>query len=553
MSRAFASRIRSHLSSLGLVAVLGASAAGAAACDTTELDPAAPAEVSELDQAVEAMGGLDALRAITNERIAAHGERYFPLQGAAYGQPRHLSTFDYVRTAEYDADRLHIDHDHQHRYLYDGRYQFTEVVDGTAGYVSGKDGYYPSAPESAMYSSRVTSNLEHARLVSPLRLLREAISDPSRVVDRGSREVDGRRYLVLAVGGPGEQPTELLIDPRTHLPVSAQRWADNPPLGDTLIEARYSDYRPVSGVQVPYRVELREGGLALHTEARSEIALNVATGAETYAIPDAFRPPAVTYEPRLGELGERSSELMENIKYLAQPFFYYDQAGIPVTLNELAPGVQHVIGATHNSLLIEQSDHLVLVDTPTPFPGWSHAVLDEIKRRYPTKPIRYVVVSHFHNDHSGGLRNFVAGGGVTVLVGAPSAPFYEQVLANPHTLVADQLAKQPVPVALDPVTEREVLSGAGHEIQVHRVKTTHANDMLIAYLPAEKLLFTADLFNPNLAGPGTSIPFENPKFVAMAGELFDEIRRLGLDVERIAGAHGGGTATLEQLRLAAGR
>jgi glyoxylase-like metal-dependent hydrolase (beta-lactamase superfamily II) len=530
-----------------------AGALGSAACDAAEPDPSEPAEGTELDRAIEAMGGQDALRAVTNERIAAHGERYFPLQGASYGEPRHLATFDYVRTAEYDADRLHIEHDHQHRYLYDGRYRFTEVVDGTAGYVSGKDGYYPAEPETAMFSSRVTSNREHARLVSPLRLLREAITDPSRVVDRGTREVGGQRYQVVAVGGPGEQPIELLIDPQTHLPTSAQRWADNPPLGDTLIEARYSDYRPVGGVQLPYRVELREGGLALHTEERSEIALNVATGTETYAIPEAFRPPAVSYEPRLGALGERSFELMENIKYLALPFFYYDQAGVPVVMNELAPGVMHVIGATHNSLLVEQRDHLVLVDTPTPFPGWSHAVLDEIKRRYPTKPIRYVVVSHFHNDHSGGLRNFVAGGGATVLVGAPSAPFYEQVLANPHTLVADRLAQQPVPVMLAPVAERQVLSGAGHEIQVHRVKTTHANDMLIAYLPAEKLLFTADLFNPNMAGPGTSIPFENPKFVTMAGELFDEVRRLGLDVQTIAGAHGGGTATFEQLRAAAGR
>jgi hypothetical protein len=38
-----------------------------------------------------------------------------------------------------------------------------------------------------MFSSRVTSELQHARLVSPLRLIREALGDPSRVTDQGSR------------------------------------------------------------------------------------------------------------------------------------------------------------------------------------------------------------------------------------------------------------------------------------------------------------------------------------------------------------------------------
>jgi glyoxylase-like metal-dependent hydrolase (beta-lactamase superfamily II) len=536
MSRAFA---KHNLRSLALVGI-----AGSAACETSP-------EATELDRVVLAMGGHDAVSAATNERIVAHGDRYFPGQGASYTEPRHLSTFDYVRTAELDADRLHIDHDHVHDYLYDDRYRFTEVVDGTAGFVAGHDGYFPAPLESTMFSSRVTSELQHARLVSPLRLIREALGDPSRVTDRGTLEVEGRTYPVLAIAGPGEQPVELLIDPETHLPASARRLEDNPPLGDTLIEARFDDYRPVDGLQLPHRVDLRAGGLPLHSEQRSSITLNVATGPETYAIPASFQPPQVAYEPRLGELGQRSFELMVSIKYLALPVFYFDQAGTPVVMNELAPGVLHIVGMTHHSLLIERSDHLVMVETPTPFPGWSQAVLDEIKRRYPTKPIRYIVVSHFHNDHSGGIRNFVDGGGVTVLVGAASAPFYDRVLATPHTLVSDRLAERPVPVAIQAVEDRAVLADPARAIEVHHVQTTHANDMLIVYLPGQKLLFTADLFNPNFGGIGMSVP--NPKFAVMARELYDEVIRLGLDVQTIAGAHGQGTATFEELRIAAGR
>jgi glyoxylase-like metal-dependent hydrolase (beta-lactamase superfamily II) len=536
MSRAFVSR---QLGSLGLLLV-----AGAAACE-------APPDLTAVDQTVLAMGGADALAEVTNERVVAHGDRYFPEQGASHTESRHLSSFNYVRTAELDTDRLHIAHDHEHDYLYDGRYRFTEVVDGTAGFVAGQDAVYPSPAQSAMLASRAVANLQHTRLVSPLRLLREVITDPSRVVDRGTREVDGRRYLALTIAGPGERPLELLIDPRTHLPARARRWEDSAPLGDTLIEARFDDYRPVGGVQVPHRVALFANGLPLHSEERSSVALNVATGPETYAIPDEYRPPAAPYEPRLGELGARSSELMTSITYLALPVFHFDQAGTPVGFTELAPGVMHVTGLTHNSLLIERSDHLVLVDASTPFAVRSRSVLAEIERRYPGKPIRYVVVSHFHNDHSGGVRHFVAGGGATVVVGAPSAPFYERVLGNPHTLAPDQLAEQPVPVAIQAVEERAVLPGAGRTVEVHRVRTVHANDMLIVYLPGEKILFNADMFSPDPATNGAPVP--NPKLRVFAGELHDEVRRLGLDVETIAGAHGVGTGTLEQLRLGAGR
>lgn len=529
------------LRSLSLVAITGA-----AACDE-------PAELSALDRTALALGGHDAILAVTNERVAAEGDRYFPEQGASYTESRHLSKFKYVRTTELDTARHRIEHDHEHVYLYDGRYQFTEVVDGDLGFVTGKDAMYPAPPESAMFSSRVTAELQHTRLLSPLRVVREALADPSRVVDRGAREVDGRRYLVLAVAGEGEQPVELLIDARTHLPALAQRWEDTPPLGDVLIEARFEDYREVGGVAVPYRVDVRAGGLPLHAERRSSVELDVATTPETYAIPEAFRPPAALHEPRLAALGARSAELMTNIKYLALPVFHFDQEATPVGFDALAPGVAHVTGPTHHSLVVEMSDHLVVVEPATPFAGRPRAVRDAIEQRYPGKPIRYVVVSHFHNDHSGGVRHFLAGGGVTLVAGAPSVPFYERALANPHTVAPDALAQQPVPVAIQPVEDRTVLTDGARTVEVLRVPTTHANDMVVVYLPGEKILFTADLYNPNFFGPSNGQPLPNPKFAAMAAELYDEVTRRGLSIEKIAGGHGQGTATMEELQTGAGR
>jgi len=506
-------------------------------------------EKSTLDQVLQAMGGAEALRAVDNEQVEAQGSRHSPEQGFSPSMPRHLSNFSYVRTAELGADRLHLDHDHVTSYLSPLRYEFEETVDGTSGFVNGRDTLFAPPETKGMFTSRATAELQHTRLTSPLRVLRAALANPASVKEEADIELERRKLKVLAFHEEQQPVLRLLIDPDTFLPVAARVLEDHPPLGDTVVEARFSDYREVSGVKFPFHVRVTLDGTECHWEARTRISVNVPTADSTYAVPAAFRPPELPSVPALADFGRRSTQLLLGLKYLTQTFFYFDQSGLPITLNALAPGVQHVMGPSHNMLLVEMKDSLLLVDAPLFYPERSEATLRAIKARYPGKPIRYVIASHFHSDHVGGIRHFAAEGGVTVLAGAPAVPFYQRVFSNPHTVAPDRLALNPVPVQVEGVETLKVLDDGERRVEAHRIQSFHSDDMLIVYLPREKLLFVADLFNPGLFPPGQPAPYV---WGVVAGQLHDEVRRLGLDVERIAGGHGG-TGTMEELRRIGGR
>ena len=507
-------------------------------------------EKSTLDQAVEAMGGAQALKSVANEVVEAYGSRQSPEQGSSISVPRHLSNFTYVRTAGIEEDHLHLEHDHVTTYLTPDRYEFKEVVNGMSGFVDGKDTVFSQRETKGMFTSRATAELAHTRLTSPLRVLRGALANPAIVQEEQDIEVNQRMFKVLVIREEGEPELRLLIDPETFLPAAARVLEDHPPIGDTVVDAWFSDYRDVSGVKFPFHVRITLDGVEAHSEDRESIAVNVSAPASTYEIPASFLPPAQPVVPALADLGKRSTQLLQNLKYLTQTFFYFDQSGLPITLNELAPGVVHVVGPSHHSLLVEMKDYLVLVDTPLFYPERSEATLSAIKARYPNKPIQYVIASHFHSDHIGGIRHFVADGGVTVLAGEPSVPFYQRVFSNPHTVAPDRLARNPVPVVVEGVRTLKVLDDGEHSVEAHRIQSIHSNDTLIVYLPKEKILFVADLYNPGLFPPGQAAPYV---WGVASGGLYDEVTRLGLDVQMIAGGHGFGTGTMESLRVTGGR
>jgi glyoxylase-like metal-dependent hydrolase (beta-lactamase superfamily II) len=124
------------------------------------------------------------------------------------------------------------------------------------------------------------------------------------------------------------------------------------------------------------------------------------------------------------------------------------------------------------------------------------AIIDEAKRLIPNKPIRYVVNTHNHVDHSGGLRAFVAEGS-TIITHQINKPYFEKVFSVPHTLGPDKLTQSKKKPSFETMTEKKVLTDGNHVIELHHVLNSGHNDGLImAYLPKEKILVEADSFNP---------------------------------------------------------
>src|SRR5262249_4384716 len=115
---------------------------------------------------------------------------------------------------------------------------------------------------------------------------------------------------------------------------------------------------------------------------------------------------------------------------------------IQIKSEKIGDGVWFLNFGAPQSLLIEFKDHVVIIEGPTG-DDRSTATIAEVKRMFPNKPIKYVVNTHHHSDHSGGIRAYVAEG-IPIITHKSHKRYYEQeIFKNPHTVNPDRLARMP--------------------------------------------------------------------------------------------------------------
>ena len=281
----------------------------------------------------------------------------------------------------------------------------------------------------------------------------------------------------------------------------------DPVLGDTPVVTQYSDYRDFSGVKFPTRIRQTMAGSPVLDLAVNDVQPNAPI---SIAVPEA----------------------VQNAKEV-------------VTAEKAAEGVWFLAGGSHNSAAIEMKDYVILVESPL-YDARALAVIEEVRKLVPGKPIRYVVNSHNHFDHSGGVRAAV-GEGAALVVQAQSKPYYEKVLANPNRISPDHLAKSGKKAKVVPVNEKLVLDDGARKVEIHRLHpSNHVDTFLMVYLPAEKILIQADAFTP---GPPNSPPPAPPHNYNQT-TLVESIERLKLQVDRHLPLHGRMVPNAELYRAA---
>jgi glyoxylase-like metal-dependent hydrolase (beta-lactamase superfamily II) len=246
-------------------------------------------------------------------------------------------------------------------------------------------------------------------------------------------------------------------------------------VGDLLVEFDYSNYQNLNGVQVPGRIVQRQAGLTTFDANIKTATPNPPNLAELLTL-----PPAPAGQGGGGGGGGQ------------QP-----PAAPPV--DKLGDGV-FKIGGNYTSLAVDMGDHILVVES-----GQSDqrgtAVMAAAKQAIPNKPIRFVVNSHPHFDHASGLAAAVAEG-ATILTHANNEQVVERLLSGPRTLTGDSLSKvsNRRTNVVEGVGERDVRKGTtGKVVEIHHIPNEHSDGMVAVYLPAEKVLYTADMtvVNPN--------------------------------------------------------
>jgi glyoxylase-like metal-dependent hydrolase (beta-lactamase superfamily II) len=214
------------------------------------------------------------------------------------------------------------------------------------------------------------------------------------------------------------------------------------------------------------------------------------------------------------------------------------QATFPVGVEttKLADGVYLLGGASHNSVAVEFRTFIAVVEAPLDEKR-NLAVIDEIVRLMPNKPIRYVINTHQHHDHIGGLRAYMHIG-ATIVTHAKNFGFYTRDVLNyaPRTLAPDMVSLWP-PTELaegyyyEQVTENYVLSDGARSMHMSYVHPLpHVEGMLMAYLPGERMVIQADLVDTHEPLPATP--------TASHRTFFNQVRKLNLDVAQIVPIHG---------------
>ncbi len=339
---------------------------------------------------------------------------------------------------------------------------------------------------------------------------------------------------------------------------------DNGMLGDTKWEATFSNYKDFGGVKVPTSIVQRQGGPKIWEMTVADVKVNQPVDLTAPARGGRGGPGGPGGAAKGGKGGDGKG------KGAPPEFAGGDGKGkggpgaakggpggggpAAIESEDLGGGFWLVTGG-YGAVVGNFKDYIVVIEGPS---GDMRAdqIIAEAKRLVPGKPIKYVINTHAHFDHSQGLRDFVAEG-ATIITHQANKGYFEKVLANPHTLVPDNLQKKnpKAKIKVEYAGDKKVLTDGTHTIELHRVQnSTHSAGILIAYLPAQKIVVEADEFNV-LGNPAPTTPAANPNQYQI--NLLANIERLKLDVDRIIPIHLPNPqtrkVTLTELKLAAGK
>jgi glyoxylase-like metal-dependent hydrolase (beta-lactamase superfamily II) len=305
--------------------------------------------------------------------------------------------------------------------------------------------------------------------------------------------------------------------------VRVQTFVPTPFLGDTVEEKTYGGYKQFGNVKFPTRFHHHT---SWDNEERPQgFVLGVAAGGH-----NSFNITISNVQPNVCGEAVIAPETVVN-------------ATVPpvrVESQKLADGVFYLTGGSHHSVAMEFRDFVTVVEAPQD-EARSLAVIAEVKKLFPRKRIKYVVNTHHHFDHSGGLRTYVHEGAFIVAHREIVPYYYHEVMSlAPRTLEPDRLSLYPP----DEFQETYAIEGVQNDnftisdgtriMDVHLVEgNPHAAGMLMVHLPRERILIEADLFTP----PAPNAPLPTAPSAASIS-LFDNVQRLKLNVTQIVPIHG---------------
>jgi len=302
------------------------------------------------------------------------------------------------------------------------------------------------------------------------------------------RKVDGKTYTMLTwsptVTSASGKPYMIngYVNDSTNLVERVETWLGENIMGDMHILATYNGWKDFGGAMAPAKIVQTRGGLPFFDV---EVTAARANPSDIATLAPAPPPPAGRGGGAPGGGGPGGPP------------------ALTVTSEKLGDGLYRLTTGpgSYDSVIVEFKDYVMMLEAGQSIARGS-AYIAETKKLIPNKPIRYVMNTHPHSDHTGGLPALVAEG-ATIITQKNNEAFLDKALNTPRTLLDDVLAKNPKKAKIEEVGEKKVYSDGTRTVEIYHIAPApHSNGLLVAYIPKERVLFQGDFSLPNPGQPG---------------------------------------------------
>ncbi len=432
-------------------------------------------------------------------------------------------------------------------YAYESDFSFVEVLDGTKGTSEGTTGFFSQyfagfgVLGDPMFSTKLAARQKTNMMSSPLAM--------AKMISSGAT-VKGGTLGTFTIGfntsnlgfGAATPDLELVINTTTKLPLKSQVIENDPLYGDVVYEVEYSNWTTVDGIQYPGKLTHIFDGHVIRIETLNNIEIN-----PSFDVADlTVTASDWTYDANEAKSGHISSQFhyrMLMVSFAEDfPVEFTEATDPSATPSATVPNdanVYRVSGdfQSHYTYAFKVNGELVIYDSPLNNKRTS-AALNKIRTDFSTDPIKYVVNSHNHFDHIGGIRGSLAEGG-DLVVGAGSKTAFESILQKPYTVLSNPIEGLTVNVV--GVTEEMVVGTGDDQIILYILPTEHAetDDFIMIYKPSTQTIYMADVYNPGFgfawAGLGT---FNQERSIRLAKDIVNFVDSKGITVLTSYAIHG---------------
>ena len=458
-----------------------------------------------LEAGIAALGGLQAVRQAEDVTVKVSGLSYARNQSVRVEPPYDAMTRD---------ENLFIDVRNR-RYIVETRDPLPGgFVFGGKTVVNGGQGFFVNPRDKTITPINMSNfnSIGIIRRVPHLLLLAAFENAPATLRWLGEESYDGRNHNVITFASSNGIQWTLFFDARTNLLTKYEQLVSDNLVGDSVQETIFPGYRLVGDLKVPIARISKRAGEVIEDVKYVDVQFNTRPAESAFAKPEGFEELPVPTPAAIKE-------------------------------TKLADGV-YLFESASNSLVVLFDDYALVVE---PYAGGRGAkpTINKIREMAPGKPIKYIVATHHHDDHTGGLRSYVAEG-ITIVTTPRNQRYFEAMATGNFTVNPDDQSRNPRQSLFEFVqNKKRVFTDGKQTVEIIDIgPSPHADEMLIVYVPKEKLVFQGDLVN--LPASGKFLPSTINDTTVHFVEAID---RLGLDVKRIAAVHGP-TATIEELREA---